>query len=178
MKKENFRGNLHNNYRENFTESQEKTQKEQLIDAFAQFLGKYDWTLYWTQTFRDEYKENQCLRAFKRTIDSIERRFGVTIGYYLAIEHHKLRVAYHFHSLLCFTPLGLFREDEINFFKSKEFRNMLWEELFERYGRNTVSAYDPKKGARFYLTKYIFKEDWGLAYWDIGGYLREIKKNS
>jgi len=48
-------------------------------------------------------------------------------------------------------------------------RDKWWQVWFTWYGRNRILPYDKEKGAGYYLTKYIVKEESDLAVFTIKG---------
>lgn len=148
--------------------------------AIGDFLNGYPWAHYLTLTFRppQHYKratdpgllahgepwgrfskrihsaapvsQDYALRqwgAFRRTM---ARAAAVPLFWFYGVEHGEQFGRLHLHALTGNTerlPVATIRE-------------------YWRSGWSHVKPYDPRKGASYYITKYVTKE---LAEWDISG---------
>jgi len=77
------------------------------------------------------------------------------IGYFMATEWFKTRECPHFHLLM--GNLDGVRRDK------------WWKTWFTWYGRNRILLYDKERGAGYYLTKYVIKEESNSALFTIKG---------
>lgn len=117
-----------------------------LRQAFGEWLGRYNWTWWSTWTFRDEVSPLSAKKVFARFIV----RTCPGSWYFLAVEWHRWRDSVHCHALVGGVE-GVRRLS-------------VMDEWYRRYGIARIVEYNPKLGARYYLTKYITKE---LADWDV-----------
>jgi len=80
------------------------------------------------------------------------------VGYFMAVERFKHGYNTHIHSVI---RVG--KENSI-FGEKNIYIYPFWQKWFERYGRARIEIYDERKGARYYLSKYITKEicDWEI----------------
>lgn len=119
--------------------------KQKFIDAFIKWLSMYDWDWWATFTFRTDKSPEGAKKAFLRFIRKIKQN----VYFFLAIEWHKWRDSTHCHSLIG---------------NVAEIRRLdVMDAWYEKYGIARIYAYDNNLGAKYYLTKYIFKE---MADWD------------
>lgn len=124
-----------------------------LRNEMSKWLNKIDWEIWFTGTFQPErsYRDTiKTKKAFNRFIELMSKKYDKHgIEYFMAVERFKSGGFTHCHSLL----KGL---DGVSYQQIGE----AWRHF---YGRESVEQYDPKKGANFYLTKYITNE---LCDWD------------
>lgn len=144
---------------------------QELRETFGNWLNSYHWTIYYTQTYKWTVNEKQALRQFYRLLDYIRFQYGAKVGYFVAVEYHWLRITgCHIHSLL-YIEDTLTKSDM--FFRTLDFRQKISESLEKRYGWNRFWEYLPKLGAKYYVSKYVIKEDYHLATWDLGGFFKK-----
>jgi len=121
------------------------TKYKDITKAWAQFLDRpWKWTL--TLTFRENLSPYSAKKAFDRFFKSVES----DIKYFLVIEPYQFKSGAHIHSLIS----GL---DDISPWKIMTIWNY-------RYGYARIYPYDKSKGARFYVSKYLARED---TIWDM-----------
>jgi len=133
--------------------------------AVGEWLSKYEWDWFWTQTFRDEISDNAALRVVRRTLMTLESLIKGPIGAFYAIEKHKYRGGDDPAALCPHIHMLVYGVREAEAFGLR--RTGVWRMFFERYGRMRLEPYDPGKGATWYVGKYIAKEafdrgDWGI----------------
>ena len=123
-----------------------------LQDAWTGFIGRFepfDW--YLTLTFREEIHPELADRRYRRFVRQINealfgRRFrekGKGIYHVKASEYQK-RGVLHFHSLM---GGGVWKLRRLTFMD-------MW---FNDNGISRIESYDPKRGAKGYLSKYVTK---------------------
>jgi hypothetical protein len=123
-----------------------------LEDAWADFLDRLGpWEWYTTHTFREEIHPEQADRRYNRFIRNINqalfgKRFveqGKGIYHVKAIEYQR-RGVIHFHTLM---GGGV-----------SKLRRLTWMDIwYEDNGQARIEPYDPNRGARGYLSKYVSK---------------------
>jgi len=128
------------------------TQQQLLSDSWTEFIGRFEpFELYSTFTFREEVHPEQADRCFNRFVRHINeelfgRRYrekGKGVYYVRALEMQR-RGVLHFHALF---GGGV-----------KKLRRLsLMDRWFEDNGIARIEPYDITKGAKGYLSKYVFK---------------------
>jgi len=134
-----------------------------LNEAWVKFIERFE-PYYWyaTLTFKNEVTQGRAERQFKRFIRLINeslygRRYrnkGTGVSWVKAIERQR-RGVIHFHALVGgevwrlrrFTFMDLWREGA-SFGNGKR---------FQANGFAKIEKYEPKLGARHYLSKYVTK---------------------
>ena len=125
--------------------------------AFADDVGsrKGGWDWFMTGTFRDPGPAEQArgwtrvgLAYSKRACDAFLRKVGDMRGmqdhhWFRAREYQRERGVPHYHMLI--GGVAGLRRDEA------------WDWWFKRFGFARILPYEPDKGARFYLCKYVTK---------------------
>ena len=141
--------------------------KHDLQKDWLEFISRYDFDLFATFTFRDEIEPWKAEKRFQKWLGSLNhtlfgwryRRQGKGIRYAVAYEYQK-RGTLHFHALLGAKGLKeLNREHIAKLWKSNGQRDKKTGTLVDRIinGHAVIDIYDPARGAKQYLTKYIFK---------------------
>lgn len=126
-----------------------------LRNEMAKWVNHFNWDIWMTGTFQPEKSYLDTIRtkrAFNRFIEFLSKKYNRhNIEYFLAVERFKHGNFTHCHSLL--NNLDGLSHQQIG---------GAWRHL---YGLEKTEQYDPKKGANFYLTKYITNElcDWDLV---------------
>lgn len=112
--------------------------KERLIQDMGNWLNPRPWQWFVTLTFAmDRISPDRAKKLFEQ----FAQASGINVVYFFVVEWHKFRDNVHIHALLGNV------ETELN-----------W-----KYGISRVLRYDPKLGARFYLSKFICSE---MVEWD------------
>lgn len=97
------------------------------------WLSPYPWQKFVTFTFgMDRISPDRAKELFEK----FAQASGANVIYFMVIEWHKFRDNVHIHSLL----------------------GNVENELDWKYGISRVLHYNPKLGARFYLSKFICSE--------------------
>ena len=123
--------------------------------AWVDLLNRYNWDWFATLTFRDLPKSYTAVNRVKKWLAAIQKDEKRPLGYFMATEWFKTRECPHFHLLM-----GNLEDVR---------RDKWWQVWFTWYGRNRILPYDKEKGAGYYLTKYIVKEESDLAVFTIKG---------
>jgi len=134
-----------------------------LNEAWALFIGKFEYCLYCTFTFKSEVTQDRALEQFYNFLKFFineplygrrYREHGSGVNYVVAIERQR-RGVIHLHVLI-----------GGNAWKLKRLRLMdIWcqgttlknGKKFKGNGFAKIDKYDPKKGAKYYLGKYVTK---------------------
>jgi len=125
-----------------------------LRNELAAWINKFDWQFFVTGTFKPELSYKNTINtkgAFHRWLRVLGVDYGKhDIQYFMAVERFKSGDFTHIHALVN----GL---DGLTYRQIGE----SWRTL---YGMEKVVAYDKRRGAGFYLTKYVTKDlcDWDL----------------
>lgn len=141
--------------------------KHDLQDAWLEFISPYDFDIFATLTFREDIEPWKAEKRFNKWIGSLNcylfgwryKRKGLGIRYVVGIEYQK-RGTLHLHALL-----GAEGLKEIN----RDYIAKLWKNNGQRYkktgklvdrivnGHAVIEDYDPSRGAKHYMTKYVHK---------------------
>lgn len=137
----------------------EMIDRRQLQDTFGNWLSQYPWNFWATLTFRFKVEKTlNAKRYFHRWLSQVSKKYGVRPSYFFAVEFFASGESNHIHSLLYLPHNDLFHKNP--------YIEPAWRMWFERYGRARIEVYDPGKGARYYLAKYITKDihDWDFEF--------------
>lgn len=139
------------------------TDQDTFIHVWAEFLDEWPWDWFTTHTFRHEIYPEAANKVWNRWIHQLNRHvFGVRytnrphdgVTWARGLEYQR-RGVIHFHALLGRIPSTTRRLDWMD----------KWTKLA---GYARIQPYDPTRGARYYLSKYVLKG----GEIDLGGPLR------
>jgi hypothetical protein len=121
-------------------------------DALIDWLNGWPWEWYVTLTFRGEPTVGQAMRAWGDLMAELRARGGDP-RYFRGLEWQQRRVP-HFHALVYGVDFAARRMDIVDW----------W---WGHYGIARILAYDPNRGARHYVGKYLVKDAGGWGDWQI-----------
>lgn len=133
-----------------------------LRQELVNLLNRYNWDWFTTLTFVNPPTTYTAGNRVNRWITTLQKQEKRKIGYYITQEKTKLGCP-HFH-LLMGNLTGVSRKK-------------YWKLWFKKNGAARILPYDPKKGACYYLTKYVIKDIFRNSdTWDIQGleYLNQL----
>ena len=115
-----------------------------LIEAWAEFLNRFLWEGFWTLTFEEDYSAASARRAFVRWASrfTVSEPEALSFIGFLEWGHRTPKVP-HIHALT--------RNERCA-------RRVMWSFWYSHHGRAQSRAYDPSRGAPYYLAKYCTKE--------------------
>jgi hypothetical protein len=123
-----------------------------VAEAYGLFLERWPWSWFTTNTFRTEIHPEAAGKVWKRWIHLLNREiFGSRywsrpqdgVIWARGLEYQR-RGVIHFHALLGRIPASV--------------RRLAWMDRWnELAGFARIEPYDPSKGARYYLGKYVLK---------------------
>tara|TARA_Y100000310_G_C20686271_1_gene819241 strand:- start:2906 stop:3349 length:444 start_codon:yes stop_codon:yes gene_type:complete len=122
---------------------------------YGEWLGQFDWQWFVTLTFRhDPPKPLTALRKYRRWEKSNDLFFPSNPYSFIATEDGSKFGRLHLHSLVGGQGMGQ--------------PKAAWQSWFRDPfgGRARIESYDPKKGASFYISKYVTKS---LGEWEVLG---------
>ena len=141
-------------------------QAQQLTDAYADYLRRFDWSVYAYLTFRRKPSPERAINLFNTWVNDVKAESGLNIEYVRARETWNWRYNPHFHVLLgtSETPTKLYR----------------WVRRWHRLaGIAKVDAYDPDRDACRYIAWKWVREKAEIDFSDeIKDLLREEIKDS
>lgn len=129
-----------------------KADHAKLVQATAEFFGRYKITHIVTLTTRFDMDEDRLRKEFYRYKRDLERRSREEVGWAIVIEYTYLGRA-HLHAVLSIEDLAI-----------GDIRKS-WQR-----GTSHVEEYDPSRGWLFYLSKRIPDG----AEWDFGGLVEPV----
>lgn len=130
-------------------------QNVKVREALVSFLNQFDWDWFTTLTFKNSPKTYTAKNKLNSWIDTLESEENRKIGYYSTMEFTMLGVP-HFHLLMG-------NLDGVS-------RRKWWEKWYNSNGRARILPYDQEKGASYYLSKYVVKDEYtGQQLWSIRG---------
>lgn len=113
-------------------------EQDREVRGWAQYLDRYSWDAFASLTFAQPRSPDGARRQFERWIRRVEQRVQDRVDWFLVVESSPAGVV-HVHALCGARS----RPD------AREFQEA-W-----TFGRAEVEAYDPGRGARFYLSRKI-----------------------
>lgn len=124
----------------------------QLPDVWGEFLSVWPWSWFTTHTFRRETHPESANKVWRLWIHQLNRQIFGPRYYKRSSDgviwargsEYQQRGALHYHALIGRVPDWVHRLDWLD----------AWDDLA---GFARVEPYDPSKGARFYLGKYVLK---------------------
>lgn len=125
-----------------------------LRESWASFLGRYPWSWWATFTFEEEFKSFTARRRLENFFTTIERKVHRRVPAFVAEEWTLGRPDVpHYHALI----------GDV----SDLSRAYWWSQWFHRRGngRAQILPYEVAKGARYYLTKYVIKDEYIRGAW-------------
>ena len=137
-------------------QSQAKS-RPRVLQAYGEWLSLYEWDWWTTLTFAQERRSNgAAFRALNRWIRGIDldlwRQPHTAPYWFAATEMGAQTGRLHLHTLL--GNVGNLA------------RSFAWKQWFKQYGRASILPYDPRRGAGYYIAKYVSKD---LSDYEVGG---------
>ncbi|MCS7352438.1 MAG: hypothetical protein RMM10_13215, partial [Anaerolineae bacterium] len=123
---------------------------DELMRAWAEFLVRFNWEIFYTQTFQDPVGYPRlAMERLVGVVRSFCLRYGVGVLVFVVAEEHKLG-SYHAHAILSsLSPRSLLSlKDSLRF---------IWLLGTERYGIARAESIDSIGGVTGYITKYMTK---------------------
>ncbi|MBA7546187.1 hypothetical protein ES705_38570 [subsurface metagenome] len=128
--------------------------------AFGEWLSLPKWDWYTTHTFKAEYvspKDSDrawyswfnSLRVSAKALSYTPSLYGEQAPFYFRVVEYQDRGTLHFHALI--GGVG-------------DIRRLLFKDFWELHGYARVLAYEPGKGANFYVGKYLTKADGDIRF--------------
>jgi len=121
-------------------------------EALCKWLTKYRWTFFVTLTFRLPLSGRTALKHGRRLLFYIGTQTEKPTWAFMATEWFKSGESVHIHGLIGVDAEPVWRP--------------FWEWWTEHYGISWWRVYDERLGAGYYVTKYIWKEENQLGWWD------------
>jgi len=137
-------------------------------NEFGAWLSLPEWDWYSTQTFKADYvSPRQADRAWYSWFNSLRisakargltpSLYGEQAPFYFRVAEYQDRGTLHYHSLI--GGVG-------------DIRRLSFKDFWELHGYARVEAYEPGKGANFYVGKYLTKADGDIRFsHNLGGHL-------
>jgi len=122
------------------------------VDAWSQFLQRYEWHYFCTFTFAEEYSERGARRAYERWYNGISQR-GIRRTF-MGIERGDKYGRIHLHTLIQFQPGSRL---------SIEYISKYWR---SKYGRCRVEIPREGKAVSEYVSQYTSKSMIDYDYWE------------
>ena len=121
----------------------------ELNNAWGEFLRQFPWDWFATMTIREGIPRNVAAGKFNRFARDVAEAAGLPVGWFRGEE---LTFAGHVHFHALFT-------------NTAHLRHSYWQDIWNRRaGFARILQYDPRKGATYYVTKYVGTE---FAEWDL-----------
>jgi len=128
--------------------------------AFGEWLSLPAWDWYTTHTFKADYVSQKeadrawyiwfnGLRTTAKAAGLTPSIWGKLAPFYFRVAEYQDRGTLHFHALI--GGVG-------------DIRRLLFKDIWEQYGFARVEAYEPGKGANFYVGKYLNKADGDIRF--------------
>jgi hypothetical protein len=128
--------------------------------AFGGWLSLPEWDWYTTHTFKAEYVSPRAadehwyawfnsLRVTAKAKGLTPSIYGAAAPFYFRVTEYQDRGTLHYHALI--GGVG-------------DTRRLLFKDLWEPSGFARVEAYEPGKGANYYVGKYLTKADGDIRF--------------
>lgn len=128
--------------------------------AFGEWLSIPEWDWFTTHTFKAEYvsprESDRHWYAWFNSLRVTAKNAGITPSvwgkqapFYFRVVEYQDRGTLHYHALI--GGVG-------------DIRRLLFKDLWEIYGHARILAYDPARGANFYVGKYLTKDDGDIRF--------------
>ncbi len=115
--------------------------------AFGEFLSQPQWEWYVTQTFAGDFMSpklgDKHYYAWLKSLELACKVKGMPRPFYFRVTELQQREVIHYHSLI--GGVG-------------DIRRLLFKDFWELHGFARVEAYEPGRGANFYVGKYLTKD--------------------
>jgi hypothetical protein len=121
-----------------------------IVEGWGDFLSQFSWDWYATWTFADDVKTFTAHNRLARWLRDLEKAAGSPIAWFRGDEYGERFGKFHMHGLIAnVAHMGRFQ----------------WMRRWEPNGYARIYAYDPLKGAAYYVSKYVRKQlgDWDLS---------------
>ncbi|MBZ5683244.1 MAG: hypothetical protein LAO24_24405 [Acidobacteriia bacterium] len=125
--------------------------QRQLREAWGQFLSQFPWDWFVNLTFRGEVPTFRAYRIVGRFLRDLETAAGVPVHWFRADEYGARFGRFHMHLLVG---------------NVAHLRRLYWmDEWNHRAGYARILPFDDRKGAAFYVAKYITKQggEWAIS---------------
>jgi hypothetical protein len=119
----------------------------------VKWISTFNWTFFVTLSFRKPITGTTSLKHFRRLLWYIANKNKVKVRAFAGVEWYQDRQGKHIHALIGYNGNNTF----LSYHK--------W--WYEHYGLDKWEVYDHSRGAGYYVTKYILKEDSDSATWDV-----------
>jgi hypothetical protein len=132
-------------------EGRSVSDRRQLTEAWGEFLSQFSWDWFVTLTFRDEVKSFRAHRLFGYLMRDLETAAGVPIFWFRSDEIGECGGRFHMHALIG---------------NVAHLRRLYWmDEWNRRAGYARILPFDCRRGAAYYVAKYVTKQlsDWALS---------------
>ncbi|MBA7550601.1 hypothetical protein ES705_43120 [subsurface metagenome] len=116
--------------------------------AFGAFLSRPQWQWYATHTFKGDFMSpklgDKHYYAWMRSLELACKARDMPRPFYFRVTELQQREVIHYHSLIGGVA---------------DIRRLLFKDFWELHGFARVEAYEPNRGANFYVGKYLTKCD-------------------
>lgn len=122
-------------------------------EALVKWLSEQSWTFFATFSFRLPITGCTSLRHLRRLLWHIANATKGEVRAFAGVEWFRSKEGRHIHALIATAQ--------------PDATWLAWHKWwFKHYGIDRWEPYDPERGAGYYVTKYILKEDRDAATWD------------
>lgn len=123
--------------------------QRQLREAWGQFLSQFSWDWFVNLTFRGEVPTFRAYRILDRFLRDLEAAAGVPIHWFRADEYGERLGKFHMHLLIG---------------NVAHLRRVYWmDDWNRRAGYARILQFDRRRGAAYYVAKYITKQSGEFA---------------
>ncbi|GAI68762.1 unnamed protein product [marine sediment metagenome] len=117
-------------------------------NEFGEFLSRPEWEWYVTQTFAGDFMSpklgDKHYYAWLKSLELACKARDMPRPFYFRVTELQQREVIHYHSLIGGVA---------------DIRRLLFKDFWELHGFARVEAYEPNRGANFYVGKYLTKTD-------------------
>lgn len=128
-------------------------------EGLSDWLNTYPWEWFMTATFNGRFSPAAGRRAIQRFFKRLEKRFERSIPRFWVQEYSMYGEGPHYHALV----------GNVNKAADGHSAEIAWKiwTSGKGHGRMETQKYDARKGAGFYMGKYVIKDRCDKGDWDI-----------
>jgi len=122
-----------------------------MSEVFASWLSEYEWDYFATFTFEMPRRSSGILPVTRWWARMAANSPSVSGRAFIADEMHRDGERVHVHALLHSDP--------------QAWQQYLWGSWRKHWGRERILRFDKSKGAAWYCSKYLIKDQCGIGEW-------------
>jgi hypothetical protein len=129
---------------------------QRLVNEYGNFLGQTNWTFYCTLSTQNSLSVKSAQRYIERTHEQLQTYYNLETQMYWVAEPFDSKYGFHLHCLVKFdtTEAHKYKKELI-----KAWQIVTKGSYGKKYNWTTIVPYDANLGGRFYVVKWIDRDD-------------------